>query len=431
MKLLSGHIFYAAILSLSICASCSSASGDSASTDFVTVKDGRFYLHGQPYEYIGANMWYASILASTGEGGDARRLESELDMLKSIGVDNLRVLVGAEGSRPELDHIEPALQTSPGVYNDTLLAGLDNLLVQLEKRDMRAVLYLGNTWEWSGGFGTYLEWSGRGEAPVPSRDSYQTFTKYVCEFSTDSLAKKMYADNVAFIVGRVNSLTGKPYALSPAIMSWQIANEPRCFDDSKKAPFEQWIYDTARLIKSIDPNHLVSTGSEGSFGCQVDIDMWARIHNSDLIDYATIHIWPYNWRWTSARDLGDSGLENSLAETRQYIAGHRALTSKPLVIEEFGYPRDSMSVSPGSPTVSRDSYYEYVLSQVANDSIVNGINFWGWGGSVNPPHTVWQPGDPYTCDPAHESQGLYSVFAADSSTVDILEKAVKRLKNKR
>lgn len=46
--------------------------------------------------------------------------------------------------------VEPTLQEAPGVYNDTILAGLDYLLMEMGKRKMVAVLYLNNSWEWSG-----------------------------------------------------------------------------------------------------------------------------------------------------------------------------------------------------------------------------------------------------------------------------------------
>ena len=45
---------------------------------------------------------------------------------------------------------------------------MDYLLFEMKKRDMNAVLYLNNSWEWSGGYGQYLEWAGFGKAPVPA-----------------------------------------------------------------------------------------------------------------------------------------------------------------------------------------------------------------------------------------------------------------------
>ena len=113
--------------------------------------DGRI---GLVYRYVGANFWYGAILASEGRGGDRARLARELDLLQSIGVDNLRVLVGGDGEENVPSHIMPVLQTSPGVYNDTILDGLDYLMAELERRGMKAVLFLNNAWEWSGGYGT-------------------------------------------------------------------------------------------------------------------------------------------------------------------------------------------------------------------------------------------------------------------------------------
>ena len=59
--------------------------------DFVRVENGQFIRHGKPYHYVGTNFWYGAVLGSKGQGGDRARLAKELDYLKSIGVDNLRV----------------------------------------------------------------------------------------------------------------------------------------------------------------------------------------------------------------------------------------------------------------------------------------------------------------------------------------------------
>ena len=67
----------------------------------------------------------------------------------------------------ELSLIHISLQVAPGVYNDTILAGLDYFMNELRERDMTAVLYLHNSWEWSGGYSVYLQWSGHGDAVVP------------------------------------------------------------------------------------------------------------------------------------------------------------------------------------------------------------------------------------------------------------------------
>ena len=131
-------------------------------TDFVRVENGHFMRAGKPYYYVGTNFWYGAILGSEGQGGDRQRLGRELDEMKRMGIDNLRILVGSDGERGVKTKVEPTLQEAPGVYNDTILAGLDYLLQEMGKRQMVAVLYLNNSWEWSGGYGFYLEHAGAG-----------------------------------------------------------------------------------------------------------------------------------------------------------------------------------------------------------------------------------------------------------------------------
>lgn len=415
---------------LAVLAGCASPAGKGGDElEFVRVEDGKFMIGDSVYRFVGTNFWYGPILASEGRGGNRERLAAELDALQDMGINNLRILAGADGEENMPTHIMPVLQTAPGVYNDTLLAGLDYLMAELEKRDMKAVIYLNNAWEWSGGYGTYLEWAGAGKAPDPNLDGYREYVDHVAQFVVNDSAKQMAADHVKYIVSRTNRYTGKPYKESPAIMAWQICNEPRPFarDSVTKEAFAQWIASQAALIKSVDANHLVSTGSEGKYGCEYDIDLWARIHGDENIDYGLIHLWPKNWGWVNDKTLGDS-LEVACRESYEYVRPHRELMNragKPLVLEEFGYPRDGFSFDPASETSARDRFYEYVFVLMNNDNLFDGCNFWGWGGYAVPADTHWQYGADYTCDPAHEPQGMYSVFAGDSTTIGIIRGAAK------
>lgn len=433
-KKLTGALLIASIILGSACTGGKKNDDAVVGNDqFVTVRDGEFYIGDSIYRYVGTNFWYGAILASEGQGGDRERLAQELDTLQSIGINNLRILVGGDGEEGLASHISPTLQKRPGVYNDTILRGLDYLLNELEKRDMKAVLFLNNAWEWSGGFSTYLEWAGEGKAVNPATDGYPAYMAYAAKFSVNDSAQKLAANHVRNIVGRTNSITGKPYSESPAIMSWQIANEPRCFSSDNKDSFANWIGETASLIKKIDANHLVSTGSEGAWGCEGDMELWTRIHSNPDVDYATIHIWPYNWSWVSAETVTDS-VAAACRNTTDYINSHydalgnalkdNGKDAKPIVLEEFGYPRDGMAYAQGSPVTGRDAYYGHVFSEIKGGGKIKGANFWSWGGLANPTHEVWQAGDDYTGDPAQEAQGLNSVFASDSTTIAIIRQAI-------
>ena len=396
---------------------------------FVAVRDGQFIRDGKPYTYIGTNFWYGPILASDGQGGDYARLCRELDTLKALGIENLRVLVGADGENGVFSRVEPTLQKAPGVYNDTLLVGLDRFLVELGKRDMQAVLYLNNSWEWSGGYGQYLEWATGEKALIPLIDGYWPFMQQMRKFQTSRESQELFYNHLRAIVGRTNSLTGKPYKEDPAIFSWQIGNEPRCFSDEPavRDGFIGWLTESARIIKELDPNHMVSTGNEGFFGCEQDMGLLERVCAIPGVDYMTIHIWPYNWSWVKADSLRED-LQTAMDNTLEYIGRHQELARKyglPVVAEEFGFPRDGFQASMSASTSVRDSYYALVFSQVG--STLQGANFWGWSGFALPLHEQWETGDPYTGDPAQEAQGLNGVYITDT-TVDIIREAIDNLK---
>ncbi|MBR1547896.1 MAG: cellulase family glycosylhydrolase [Prevotella sp.] len=401
---------------------------------FVQVKDGHFVRNGQPYYYVGTNFWYGAILASEGQGGDRQRLTRELDEMKRLGIDNLRILVGSDGERGVKTKVEPTLQIRPGEYNDTILAGLDYLLMEMGKRDMVAVLYLNNSWEWSGGYSFYLEHAGAGRQPRPDEFGYPVFMAAMSKYASNEKAHQLFYDYVRFIISRTNRYTGKKYADDPAIMSWQIGNEPRAFSKDALPDFEKWLAEASALIRSLDANHLISIGSEGSWGCENDYEAYTRICADKNIDYCNIHLWPYNWGWAKPDSLVEH-LPQACSNTKEYIDRHLAICDsldKPLVMEEFGYPRDGFKFTTDATTEGRDGYYRYVFSLVADNAEHGGkfagCNFWGWGGFAQPKHEQWQVGDDYTGDPAQEAQGLNSVFATDSSTLAVVSEQVERMK---
>ena len=423
------------LFTLSFIYGCTGNGENVGKNDFVQVKDGHFVKNGKPYYYVGTNFWYGAILGSEGQDGDRDRLCRELDYMKQMGIDNLRILVGSDGQRGVTTKVEPTLQIEPGVYNDTILAGLDYLLMEMGKRDMVAVLYLNNAWEWSGGYGFYLEHAGEGKAPRPNEDGYPAYMNFVAKYASCQKAHELFYDYVRFILGRTNRYTNVRYVDDPAIMSWQIGNEPRAFSKEALPDFEKWLAEASALIRSLDPNHLISVGSEGSWGCENDIASYERICADKNIDYCNVHLWPYNWSWARKDHLFDD-LEKSCQNTKEYIDNHLAICAKlkkPLVMEEFGYPRDGFSFSLNSSTKGRDGYYRFVFSLVGdnaeNGGYFAGCNFWGWGGFAQPRHEQWQVGDDYTGDPAQEAQGLNSVFASDSTTLQVVKAEVDRMAN--
>ncbi len=399
---------------------------------FVTVNGTHFEVAGLPYYYAGANFWCGLNLGSAGPGGDRSRLERELDRFVSLGINNLRVMAGSEGPDTEPWRMVPSLQTSPAVYDSLVPDGLDYLLAEMKERELRAVMCLNNFWPWSGGMAQYVSWNGGGSIPYPPPEpggDWNAYQDYASDFYSNAGAKEDFRDHISFIINHVNPYTGLAYKDDPTVMSWELGNEPRGFNNNATA-FNQWIDDTAAYIKSLDSEHLVTTGCEGDtpWPSWNGLDFTAN-HNGPDIDYTTMHIWPQNWGWYDPSNPGGT-YASAEANARSYFNTHETKAStlgKPMVLEEFGLARDGGSYDPASTTVWRDTFlaamYDEVYASASSGGPACGDNFWAWGGEGRPlvPYgSYWNAGDPWIGDPPHEHQGWYSVYDIDSTTLSVL-----------
>ena len=426
-----------ALLSTLVAAQTFTATAQARSS-FVTVKKHQFYLNGSPYYYVGANYWYGSLLGL--EKDDRRgvgRLRKELDFLKANGVTNLRLLAGAEGAGMinGVMRVSPPLQPRRGEFDVEVLDGLDLALSEMAKRGMKAVIFLSNNWEWSGGFQQYLDWNGLVPEGMRTRKlTWDEQRDIVSRFYGCEPCKAGYDKQAGLLLGRTNRYNKRKYTEDPTIMAWELANEPRPMRPAAADAYRRWVADVAAMIKTRDKNHLVTIGHEGYMGTE-DLKLYEEIHADRNIDYLTIHIWPKNWEWFKGHALGE-GFANVLEKTLGYIGRHLPVAErlgKPLVIEEFGLPRDGHSFDPASPTTLRDAYYAKILSFVEQHAIaqghIAGLNFWAFGGTARPSkgQTFWKAGDNYMGDPPMEEQGLNTVFDSDESTWKVIRAAGKTL----
>ncbi len=398
---------------------------------FVQRKQQQFSLDGKPYYYIGANYWYGGVLGlEKDRSRGVERLRRELDFLKSKGVNNLRVLAAIEGEGfvSGVQRVRPALQPEKGKFNTSVLDGLDVLLSEMAKRNMKAVLFLSNNWEWSGGFLQYLRWNGLIEDSIFRRKlNWDEYRDYVSKFYSCDQCQKDYLKQVELVLNRTNKITGKKYINEPAIMSWELANEPRPMRPAAIGAYEKWTADVAAFIKSKDKNHLVTLGVEGSAPVE-NVQVFETIHSNKNVDYLTIHIWPKNWGWLQPETM-EKDFPKVISNTEKFIDEHIAVAEKlrkPLVIEEFGLPRDHHSFDISATTGLRDQYYDKIFSywkkSVESNGVVAGANFWTFNGGQRPikGQIFWKEGDEYMGDPPMEEQGLNGVFDSDKSTWDLI-----------
>ncbi|WP_427968264.1 glycoside hydrolase 5 family protein [Altererythrobacter sp.] len=400
---------------------------------FITRQGSKLLRGDEPYRITGANMWYAAWLGADTEYGDRARLMRELDRLKATGINNLRIMASAEEG-PLMNSIKPGFTHADGTANKALFEGLDFAMAEIAKRDMTAVLALSNFWEWSGGLQTLL-WRITGEY-VDNGDPDHPWPEYgdaTAQFYTNEAARALYNEHLDAMVGRTNSVTGKSYADDPAVMSWQLANEPRpggsdAMIEKTKDAYYDWIDASFARIRALDPNHLVSLGQEGTTSANGNEEIVLRAHAN--ADYLTAHIWPLNWGWVKGDDLAGTWATGE-KNTRDYIAVHQRLATqadKPLIIEEFGFPRDGEKYSPDVPTTFRQRFYGEIYSAVekswTDGGPLIGSNFWAWNGEARAKHEDFRfvNGDgAYMGDPPHEPQGWYGNFDTDADMLALVK----------
>lgn len=418
------------------------SAGKTGADEFVRVRDGKFELRGKPYFYVGANVWYCCYLCDPALPGGRARFVRELDQLRKIGVNNIRLLAGSETS-PLAGAIPRGITRAPHEWDEDLLRGLDFCLAEMARRDMRGVLFLSNYWQWSGSFAQYVRWITGEEIPDPDKPAiakgdWQAFMRFSARFYHTPAAVELYREYAARLIQRKNTVNGRIYRDDPAIMTWELANEPRpgTNDESgdQNAPaFSGWLDATARFIHDRAPRQLVCSGSEGVFGCLQKPDLFIASHKSPAIDYVTVHMWLKNWGWIEDPQLG-ADFEIAAGKARDHVEMHTKIATdtlkKPLVLEEFGLPRDHEKYAPDAPTTARDEYYRRMFDQVAESCqagrALQAANFWAWGGQGRASAPENSAGK-FLGDPPCEPQGLNSVFATDTSTLAVIARANEKL----
>ncbi len=142
-------------------------------------------------------------------------------------------------------------------------------------------------------------------------------------FWTDERAKQDYRDLVRYVLERKNAYTGVLYKDDPTIFGWDLLNEPELESVELAHSF---FLEMSAYVKSIDPRHLLATGSEGFYGGRNGSDPEAELALPD-IDFGTWHSYP-DLHGISTGAVAD--LVEQHCDTAEKVG-------KPVVLEEFGY----------------------------------------------------------------------------------------------
>jgi mannan endo-1,4-beta-mannosidase len=231
---------------------------------------------------------------------------------------------------------DSALQVAPLQYDEVALRGLDLVLTRAAAHGVKLVLPLGNYWNAYGGTRQYVEWAG---LPSPVEGDPRFFT--------ERAIIEHYKAHIARLLSRVNTFDGLRYGEHPAVLAWELLNEPRGKGlDADGVAMRAWVDEVAAMVKEYAPGHLVGTGEEGFDTSPAGYDelFWREVAPasffqggssfrlntaSPFIDFASVHFYPEAYG-VRREDTARAGAH--------WFFEHAALArdlGKPLFIGEF------------------------------------------------------------------------------------------------
>ena len=301
-----------------------------AISGIVTTNGTSFILDGKVFRFAGCNNYDLFTYGDGSNDATPEDIETKYmnkaridEMMSNMASDGIKV-VRTWGFSHETWH---GFESQKGVYNEAQFMLFDYILESAKKHNIKVIIVLENYWEAYGGIDTRLKWEGLPGVTHPNRAAF--FTNAGC--------KEQYKNYIKHFVTRINHYTNEPYKNDPAIFSWELMNEPRYQDVSEEENLQgttlrAWVDEMGKLIKDLDPNHMVSTGLEGQaakygYGANAG-NPFVYIHQSPYIDFTTAHPYP---------DEGWAGLnpEQAAKLVATWIGESHNIVKKPFVMEEF------------------------------------------------------------------------------------------------
>ncbi|TIU66939.1 MAG: beta-mannosidase, partial [Mesorhizobium sp.] len=236
-----------------------------SATSFIKTSGTSFTLDGKPFFVTGVNNHYLTY-------GSQDEVTRVLDDAVAMGANVVRIflqpVIGSlDGSVPTIWNWRLEGEASnlavKGTYllywdpsqnrmaiNDGAngMQKVDFLIAEAGKRRLRLIIAIVDFWAFTGGAQQMRAWYGSSDE--------STF------FFTDPRTKQDYRTWVRHVVQRVNPLTGLAYRDDPTIMAWELINEGNAQPLTLRLT---WTAEMSAYVKSLDSNHLVSSGNANIF----------------------------------------------------------------------------------------------------------------------------------------------------------------------
>lgn len=294
------------------------------------------YVNGtNAKKLLGASEEYIDDLLS-----DAASMGLSTIRMRGFGEVRCKYFGGdGETGNPDIDTCDQdryVLQQAPGEYDETTFRKLDYIVHEARKHDIRLIPFLCNNWGQPDQSGS-MNWYVANASTASHHD----------DFYSNSEARKLFKEHIHTVLTRENVFNGIEYRNDPAIFMWELTNEAKLFE-SNEAPEEtgrivgEWYEEMAREIKSIDTNHLVSTGSVGVYAPNNEGRDFLGHHRIEAIDACSVHIYPTDE--ASKEDSAETLPCHPLVPDKDTCKGvldaqaddAHSMLEKPIYVGEFG-----------------------------------------------------------------------------------------------
>ncbi|MGY8635132.1 cellulase family glycosylhydrolase [Bradyrhizobium sp. 14AA] len=375
------------------------ATDNPSATSFIKISGTNFTLDDRQYFVVGVNNHY---LTYSSRNEVIRVLDDAVAMGANVVRIFLQPVIGSfDGSTATIwnwkvggDASDLAVKGTYLLYWDPRTGGMaindgangmqkvDFVIAEANRRHLRLVIGFLDFWSYTGGVQQMRAWYG-------SQDKSGFFFK-------DPRTKRDYRSWVSHVVQRVNLLTGLAYRDDPTIMAWELMNEGNAEPEALRLA---WTAEMSAYVKSLDPNHLVSSGHANVEAKLSDLTI-------PTIDFGTWHGYPLFYKLTVKQ------FNDTITEFCQLAARAR----KPVLLEEFGYARSN----PDSTQA-----YAMWLDTLARDPNCAGWMVWRL---VSRQDSGRYPIDEYDqFDIRNDGSAIWNVFKAAAGRVAQVRKTAARI----
>ena len=150
---------------------------------------------------MGANLWFGCYVCDAALPGGRQRFRSA-DLTSFNGLASVISGCWRDRKRHRWPGAIPrGITRAPHDWDEGLLSGLDFCLAEMAKRDMRAIFFLSNYWQWCGSFAQYVRWvTGEDipdpDKPVMARGDWHAFMQFSAKFYQTPAAVELYRDYI-------------------------------------------------------------------------------------------------------------------------------------------------------------------------------------------------------------------------------------------